>query len=109
MRRQSLNLLTRVLGVAREQEALCAVAAPALRQYSSLISLQSIPSQQWTSSRSQTLHQQCFQQAFSMPEGHRLYTTGSVDLTPEPRVSPGFPAVPTELDEDTVASIVAGE
>ena len=102
MRRQSLNLLVTALQAAKERADVSAYAAPAMRQFSSLVSLQSISSQQWTHSRAQFQHQSCFPH-----EGHRLFTSGS-DLTPEPRVSPGLPAVPTELDEDTIASIVAG-
>lgn len=102
MRRQSLNILVTALRAAKERADVSEFAAPALRQFSSLVSLQSISSQQWRHSRAQCQHQSCFPH-----EGHRLFTSGS-DATPEPRVSPGLPAVPTELDEDTIASIVAG-
>ena len=108
MRRQSLTVFAKVLRAATEQEAVYAAAAPALRQYSSLISLHSIPNQQWSHDRTQSLHHHLSTQYCLAAEGHRLYTSGP-DLTPEPRVSPGLPAVPTELDEETVASIVAGE
>lgn len=107
MRRHSVNVFARALRSATEQELLCAAAAPALRQYSSLVSLQSVPSRQWNHTRSPSLHQQLTLQYPVSQEGHRFYTS-SPDLVPEPRVSPGFPAVPTELDEETVASIVAG-
>ena len=107
MRRQSLKVFSKLLRVATEQEAVHRAAAPALRQYSSLLSSHSNPSQQWNHTRLQSLQQQNIAQYGFTSEGHRFYTT-SPDLIPEPGVSPGFPAVPTGLDDETVASIVAG-
>ena len=102
-----MNVLVRALRAAREHSEVSAVAAPALRQFSSLVSLQNSSSQHWTYSRSQYANQHCSQQGCFTSEGHRLFSTGS-DMTPEPYVNPGFPAVPTALDEDTVAAIVSG-
>ena len=108
MRRQPLTVLVRALQAARGQGDLSAQAAPALRQYSSLISLQNCSNQQWQHSNHHFGQRQCLPQGILMPEGHRLFSSGP-DMTPEPFVSPGLPAVPVALDEDTVASMVPGD
>ena len=103
-----MTVLVRALQAARGQGDLSAQAAPALRQYSSLISLQNCSNQQWQPSNHHFGQRQCLPQGILMPEGHRLFSSGP-DMTPEPFVSPGLPAVPVALDEDTVASMVPGD